>query len=166
MSTNLRNEAEAARMLLDAMALRDEDDDVIETAIEGETSFMEAVDAALLRLTEIEGMAKGIDQAIERLKSRSSRLDAQAARIRSSMLLAIDTVGLKKLERPTATLSLAKSPDKMVVINEESLPARYLVEKTTIAPDKKALLADLKAGVVIVGAELSNGGVQLRINKG
>lgn len=158
----LKPEAEAARMLIAALNIGD-DDDLVETTIEGETGLMEAIDAALLRIVELEAMASGIEDAVDVMKTRQSRMKSGAERLRGSLLLAMDTAGLKKTERPTATLSLAKGADKAIVHAESELPSHFLIEKTTVAPDKKAILAALKAGEDVPGAHMSNGGVNLRI---
>lgn len=158
----LKPEAEAARMLVAALAIGD-DDELVETTIEGETGLMEAIDAALLRIVELEALSAGIDGAVDAMKVRQSRFKSGAERLRGSLLLAMDTAGLKKAERPTATLSLAKAADKLIVHAEEEIPSKYLIEKTSVAPDKKAITAALKAGEMVPGAHLSNGGVQLRI---
>lgn len=161
----LSREAQAAKMLLDAINQKfdGEDEDVALTAVEGETSLLEVIDEALARLVVLNAYQDGIEAAIERMKSRGSRLEVQAERIKSSIMLAMDTVGMKKLERPTATLSLAKAPDKAIITTEADLPSTFLVEKVEIKPDRKAILAALKEGKAIPGAELSNGGVTLRI---
>lgn len=157
-------EAQAAKMLLDAVNERfDADEDAAMTVVEGETTFIEVVDEALERIAEISAHQDGITNVVERMKSRAARLDAQAERIKGAIIMAMDTVGMKKLERPIATLSLAKSPDKAIITNEEALPSSFLVEKTEIKPDRKAILAALKDGAAVPGAELSNGGTSLRI---
>jgi len=161
---HIGREAQAAKILLDAVNERfDTDEDAAMTVVEGETSFLEVVDEALERMAVIDAHQEAIDAAVARMKGRKERLDAQAERIKGSLMMAMDTVGMKKLERPIATLSLAKSPDKVVITNEADLPSTFLVEKTTVYPDKKAILAALKEGAAIPGAELSNGGVSLRI---
>jgi hypothetical protein len=157
-------EAQAAKMLLDSVHQHFCDDaDAAFTVVEGETSLFEVIDEILIRLSEIDAHVDGIRAAGAKLAARSNRLQIQAERLTASLLLAMDTVGLKKLERPAATLSIAKVPDKAVITSEESLPSSFLVEKTEIKPDKKAILAALKEGQTIPGAELSNGGVTLKI---
>ena len=161
---HIGREAQAAKMLLDAVSEKfDDDEDAALTVVEGETSLLEVVDEALERMVILSAYQGGIDEAIKRLRERSGRFEAQSERIKGALTMAMDTVGLKKLERPTATLSLAKSPDKAIITNEVDLPSSFLVEKTTVSPDKKAILAALKTGAAIPGAELSNGGVSLRI---
>lgn len=162
---HIGKEAQAAKILLDAVNERfDADEDAAMTVVEGETSFIEVVDEALERMAVIDAHQEAIDAALARMKGRKERLDAQAERIKGSLMMALDTVGMKKLERPTATLSLARSPDKAIVTSEADLPSSFLVEKTTVSPDRKAILAALKEGAAIPGAELSNGGVSLRIS--
>lgn len=164
---HVAREAQAAKMLLDSVQQSFEDDgDDASTVVDGETSLFEVVDDVLLRLAEIDAHCEGIDMAVASMAARKGRLQAQSARLKSSLLMAMDTIGAKKLERPTATLSLAKVPDKAVITNEEALPSGFLVEKTEIKPDKKAILAALKEGAAVPGAELSNGGMTLRILKG
>lgn len=157
-------EAQAAKMLLDSVHQHFcDDEDAAITVVEGETSLLEVIDEVLVRLTEIDAHCEGIDMAVAKLAARKNRLGAQAERLKSSLLLALDTIEAKKLERPAATISVAKVPDKAVITNEESLPAAYLKEKTEIKPDRKAILDALKAGHAIPGAEMSNGGVTLKI---
>ena len=161
---HIGREAQAAKMLLDAVNEKfDDDEDAALTVVEGETSFLEVIDEALERMVVLSAYQGGIDEAVKRLRERSGRFEAQAERIKGALMMAMDTVGMKKLERPAATLSLAKSPDKAIITNEVDLPSSFLIEKTTVTPDKKAILAALKEGAAISGAELSNGGVSLRI---
>jgi len=157
-------QAQAAKMLLDAVHENfTDDEDAALTVVEGETSLLEVVDEALERIAVIAGYQEGIAAAVERMKGRSSRLEAQAERIKGALLMAMDTVGMKKLERPTATLSIAKAPDKAIITSEADLPSSFLVEKTMVLPDRKAILTALKEGIELPGATLSNGGVSLRI---
>lgn len=160
----LSREAQAAKMLLDSVRADVCDDaDAAYTVVDGETSLFDVMDAILTRLAEIDAHCGGIDVAVAKLAARKNRLAAQAERLRSALMLAMDTIDVKKLERPAATLSIAKVPDKVLITAEEQLPSAFLVERTEIKPDKKAILAALKEGAAVPGAILSNGGVSLRI---
>jgi hypothetical protein len=160
-------QAQAAKLLLDTLHENFTDDaDAAYTIVEGETSLLEVIDKALDRMAAIAAYQEGIDAAVERMKARSSRLEAQSERLKASLLMAMDTIGMKKLERPTATLSVAKVPDKVIVTSEADLPSGFLVEKTTVSPDRKLILQALKDGAELPGALLSNGGVTLRISRG
>lgn len=160
----LSREAQAAKMLLDSVHENFCDDaDAAYTVVDGETSLFDVMDAILTRLAEIDAHCEGIDLAVAKLAARKNRLAAQAERLKSALMLAMDTIDVKKLERPAATLSIAKVPDKVLITAEEQLPSAFLVERTEIKPDKKAILAALKEGAAVPGAILSNGGVSLRI---
>lgn len=160
----LSREAQAAKMLLDSVHQNFCDDaDAALTVVEGETSLLEVIDEVLVRLTEIDAHCEGIDMAVAKLAARKNRLAAQAERMKAALMLAMDIIDVKKLERPAATLSIAKVPDKVIITAEEQLQSVFLVEKTEIKPDKKAILAALKEGAEVPGAILSNGGVTLRI---
>lgn len=162
--THIGQEAQAAKMLLDSLHENFCDDaDAAFTIIHGETSLVEVIDEILERIATIEGYQTGLASAIDKMKARSDRLDVQSSRLKASLMMALDTIGAKKMERPTATLSLAKSPDKAMITNEADLPSGFLVEKTTVSPDRKAILAALKEGATVPGAVLSNGGTSLRI---
>lgn len=165
---HIGEQARVAKELLDAVNVTfdGENDDVALATVEGETSLVDAIDAALERIAVLSAHRDAIKEATAKLDQRSERFGFQIERIKNSVTWAMDTVGMKKLERPTATLSLAKVPDKAVITNEEALPSSFLIEKTTVSPDRKAILGALKAGCAVPGAELSNGGMTLRILKG
>lgn len=159
-------EKEAARSLL--ANIRDvigDDDDALRDAVEGETNLIEALALADERLIEIAALLDGIEVAIKTLKTRADRLESQSERFRAAMMNAMSDLGLKKVELPTATLSLAKSPDSVRIVSEADLPSQYMVEKVEIRPDKKALLDQLKSGASIPGAELANGAPRLTIRR-
>jgi hypothetical protein len=60
-----------------------------------------------------------------------------------------------------ARASIAAAPPSVLVLDEDKIPDNYFkIERTLRRSD---VLADLKVGVVIEGAQLSNGGETLRI---
>ena len=157
--SDLTREAEAARTLI--LNLKDviaDDEGMALDMIEAETGLLEAIDGALQRISDVGSLCEAIDEQMKRLKARKSRLEAQDERIRASLCMALGAAGLKKAERPLATLSLRSVPPKVIITNEADLPSQFLVEKTTITPDKKAIADALKDGAKVAGAELSNGG--------
>lgn len=71
------------------------------------------------------------------------------------------------LKFPEFAINMQKMPQTCEITNSESLPAEYLrtipaVAEST-APDKKKILADLKEGVVIAGAALSQVAYKLTV---
>ena len=157
-SYTLSREAEAAKLLLSSLeAVIGDDEEAKAGTIEGETNFNEAMQAAVDRIAYCTELVAGIEARQERLAARKTRIDQQGERIRASLLRAMETLDLTKFECSQATLSLRKVPPKAIITNDVLLPTMYLVEKTTITPDKKAILDALKGGVNVPGAELSNG---------
>lgn len=161
----LQNEGEAARALLASIRSVVGDDDVaMQDAVEGETSLIEAVDASLDRLAEIEALNEAISSLVKSYKERADRLDNQAEQIRTAISVAMTTAGLRKLERPAGTLSLRAVPPKAIITSEVDLPSKFFIEQ---APklDRKAVLDALKSGEKIPGAELSNGSETISIRR-
>jgi len=156
-------QGEVARSLLaNIKDVIGDDEEMALTAVEGETSLVEAISEAVDRVAEIAALEEAIAIQQKALSTRKDRLGNQAERIRAAVLSAMGQADLKKLELPRATLSRKASPLKVIITNEADLPSAFLIEKTELRPDKKALMDALKAGAV-PGAELSNGGEQLAV---
>lgn len=161
-SRNLKVNAESARVLM--LNLRDilaDDETAKSDAIEGETSLMEAIDVAVARLGELDCHKDALKAHIDALKSRLARFENQGEMIRAALASAIGMSGLRKIERPSATLSLRAVAASVRVIEEADIPSAFWKPQ---APklDKSSLLKALKEGPV-AGAELSNGGETIAI---
>lgn len=162
----LDREAEAARSLLDN--IRDvigDDEDAAADAVEGQTGLKEAVISASERLAEIEAIVAAISLRRERLGARASRLSAQSEAIRTALSAALDYAGVKKMELPSATLSLKATPPKVIVTDEASIPTEFW-KRGEPKLDRGALLKALKDEREIPGAALSNGGITIQIREG
>lgn len=161
-SRRLDIEAEAAKALLANLADVTAEDEVLAAdMIEGETGFMEAVDAALSRLQELDAHQDAIKAQQDALKARKDRFANQADMIRAALASAMGMADLKKIERPTGTISLRAVPPSAVIVNEADIPSEYWVRQDPKL-DKRALLSALKDGPVS-GATLSNGGATISV---
>ena len=159
-------EGEAARVLLAYIKdIVGDDEEMTLTAIEGETSFLEAVDAALARIAEVTAHAEAIAAQALALRDRKERFLYQGECIRTALHVALEQAGLRKLERPQATLSVRAVPAKAEILDEAAIPVKFWKEQ---APklDKKAVLEALKAKEDVPGASLSNGGETIAIRFG
>lgn len=160
---NIEIEAAEARKLLAAIAeCIDGDEEAAHDAIEGETGLLEAFDRALVRMQEIDILTVGIEAHMERLRARKERLAQQEERLRAVIFSAMKMVGLKKAERPLATLSIGKTRQSVIVEDVGQLPV-WLKSLGPWVPDKKAIGDTIKAGGVVSGAYLSPVGEQLNI---
>ena len=159
----LSKEAAAARaLLLSCKEALGDDEQAIADTVEGETNLVEAIGAAVMRLNELAAHSDGLGAYIKAMHERVDRFEAQTDRIRQAIANAMDAGGLKKVELPHATLSLRAAAEKLGAVNEADIPARFFVDQ---APklDRRALLAELKAGTLIPGASLANGAPSLSV---
>lgn len=160
---SLKLETDAAQALLRSLGtLANEDEDIKITAIEGETNLFEALDVGLVQYHEDCALAKAIKEQEERLAGRRKRLEARAENIKTALLAALTAAGIPKLARPAATLTVAQKPRQLVVHKETEIPPRYWTTPAP-SPDKRAILADLRAGIEVDGCGLDNGGEGLQI---
>lgn len=116
----------------------------------------------LLRATvHAEAMAGAAADQIEAIRGRQERYKRRAAAMRTTVFAIMDITGQKRVELPDVTVSIAAGSPSAVITDEEALPEEYV--RTKREPNKSAILADLKVGVVIAGAQLSNGTPRLML---
>lgn len=153
----LRYEISEAQALLSSLAdIVGDDDELAASTVEGETNLVEALNRAVNRTVELDGLIGGIAVMIDSARERKTRLEAQKARIRDLICIAMETAGMKKLETPLVTVSLKKVPPSLIVTSEADIPSSFWKQPPPTL-DKRELLAALKDGP-IAGAHLSNGG--------
>lgn len=162
----IQNEQTLAAGLLASIreTVRD-DDEAIHDAVEGETNLFEAIDAGLERLSEIDGLLVGLSKVMEKLKLREGRFKRQQEAIRTAICVAMEAAEIKKVERPTATVTRKAVAPTAIITDETLLPSAYFsVPKTPDPkPDKRLILSALKDGEEVPGAELSNGSETIQI---
>jgi hypothetical protein len=151
-----RHKVAALLAALEAAGLAD-DDDIITDSIEGETNAMEAVSNLLRRIGESESMMDGLQAYIKALQDRKARVQDRTTSMRKAILGFMSEFGIKKIERPEATVSMGAgqqsvgySPD----FDARSLPPVF--QKVTVEADKAKVKEALKAGEVIPGCWLTN----------
>lgn len=167
LTRDLAFQREHARRLLDAMAEEiGGDEDVRAGTIEGETNLFEVVDKAVARMTELDGMIAGCIQTIDMVKERSARFERQGDRIRDALRNVMVELGLQKMERPVATLSLRKASPSLQVIDEQQVPETFWRTKIEKVLDKRLINTALKDGAEVPGCTLKNGEPVLSIRFG
>jgi hypothetical protein len=156
-------EAQAARDLLTAYKdIIGEDAEFAADVVEGQTDFVEIVDHILNQEGEDAALVEAIQDRINKLSTRALNINARIEKRRGLLITALQMAGLKSLRCPVATISLRATPQKAIVTQEDRIPEEFLVPRDPTI-DRRALLAALKEGRKIPGAELSNGGVSLSI---
>lgn len=155
-SRELHAQGEAARVLL--LNIRDvvgDDEELIDTAVEGETDLKDVISAAVDRLDELNGHQESLDARIEALKARRNRFEGQAERIKAAIHVAMGQAELRKLELPQATIGVRAVPPKAEIIDESMIPSKFW-KPSDPKLDRKAVLDALKAKEDVPGATLSN----------
>lgn len=130
--------------------------------LDGETDAAEIADRLLAELAEAEAMAEAIRAQEADMKARRHRFDMRGEAFRRQLLNLLDAVGEKKIERPRATVSRRAGLQSVQITDEAAIPSQLC--KTTIAPDKAAIKAQLMAGETVPGAQIVTGedGVTVR----
>jgi hypothetical protein len=159
----LRRETEAARELLKSIAeTLGDDQELIETTIEGETGLMEALERAVNRVMAIDGLLTGIKAQKDNLTKRQERLEAQKDILRTTICAAMEIAGKRRLELAVCTVTAKAVPPKLIINDEADIPSDFW-KPSDPKLDKAALLAALKDKKQIPGATLSNGSSTIAI---
>ena len=156
-------EAQAVLALRESLAAVDPDDEaLLLDSIEGETSLFEVVDALLAQMAADKAMVRGVGAVISDLEARGERFAKRIERARALIEQAMSIAELDKIERPAATLSLARRAPKVEIIQESEIPAEFW-KVGDPKLDKKAVGDALKEGRTVPGACLSNAAPTLSI---
>jgi len=158
-------EATLAR-LRDAGEIDIETDEAALLALLGEpgveiTRLLERIVSAAL---EAESHAMAAANRINAITSRKRRFERMAETWRGTALAMMDALGMKTHVGGEFTVTMAGGMPQVVITDEALLPEEYW--RITRAPELRAIRADLAEGVVIPGADLSNGPPYLKVKKG
>lgn len=161
-ANELHRQSEAARDLIDA--IRSDDAELNHDMIEGETSFLEAITAAIDEIDECEIIAEGCKAKENQIADRRRRTEARKERLRTLIEQAMLIADMQTVRLPIATLSVSKLPPKPVIVDEASVPAEYWKQPEPVL-DKSAVNAAIKDGAEIPGVSMTNGSTSLKIRR-
>lgn len=126
-------------------ALRDTMD-----AINGELE--DKADGYAKVIRELEAEEAGLDAEIKRLQARKSAVSGNKGRIKDALESAMRETGKLKFKTALFSFRIQKNPPSVAILSE-NIPLDYLVVPDP-QPDKKRILAELKAGATFDWAEL------------
>lgn len=115
--------------------------------------FEDKLESCAVYVKNLDAEANAIKDEETRLAQRRKSLESRIDYMKKYMLDCMTMADVRKVDTPKALISLRESKS-VNVIDPSLLPTKYLVTKHEVNPDKKALLADLKQGEEITGAEL------------
>ena len=137
---------------IDEAALRD--------TLEGlEGSIQIKAQSVAATIANMDAWADTVADAAEKLATRANRYRSRAAWLKSYLLSNMQQAGITKIETAELVASVRKNPASVAVLDESLVPDAYKVQPE-LPPkrvDKKAILADLKAGVDVPGCALQQG---------
>lgn len=160
----LAREASAARDLIKELRGDNFDEETTHDTAEGETSIMEAIDAALSEMDECSAIVAGCNAQCEVYQFRAAKFSARAERIRGLIEQAMVIADLPTVKRPTATISVKKTPPKPMVLDESLIPSQFFKPQPPKL-DKAAINEAIKSGKTVAGVQMDNGGISLQIRR-
>ena len=141
----------------------DLDTETFMDTLDGVTDAADIADRMIADMLAAEAMGEAIRGEISDLTARRDRYDARKDAFRRQLLSLLDATGEKKMERPRATISRRAGLPSVQITDEAAIPSQLC--KTTVAPDKAAIKAQLLAGETVPGAQIVMGadGVTVRV---
>ena len=103
-----------------------------------------------------ESMADAAAERIAAMSERLKRFKARAQTMRATAFAVMDATGLRKLELEDVTASVRNGTPSVEITDLDLVPEIYIETVVTRKADKRTLLAVMKDGAVVPGAELSN----------
>jgi hypothetical protein len=131
------------------------DEQTLADTLEGLTDLYEMIAAVARSALVDEAMVAGLKGHMRDLQDRMQRITDRAASRRRIARDAMLNVDVKKIKAPDFTLSVRPGTAAVTVFDEAAIPEVYWKPRDPVL-DRVGLLSDLKAGVAIAGARLSN----------
>lgn len=131
------------------------DEETLGDTLEGITNLHEMIAAVVRSALVDHALQSGLRSRIEDMKDRLTRLEERGDKKRRLALEAMTEAGLPKLVEADFTASLRSGSPALVVVTEEDIPCEYWVPQPAKL-DRQTILSELKRGVEIPGAHLSN----------
>ena len=141
-----------------------EDDPALIDSLDGETNVTEAIAKVIRSAEDDRAMAAALKIRMAEMGERAARLEARIEHKREIAAKAMDQCGLKRVEAPDFTASLAQGKPKVIITDETALEAAYLFTPAP-KPDKTKIAEHLKGGCIVPGATLSNSPPHLTVRR-
>lgn len=94
-----------------------------------------------------------INAEIDRLQDLKKSRTKVIEKLKNNLSVAMQVFGVDKIESPVLKISFRAS-ESVEIDDLDSIPAKFMVTKTTIQPDKPTIKAAIKAGELIIGAHI------------
>lgn len=143
----------------------DPDETAFLDTLDGETDAVTIADLLIAKMLDDEALVEAMDVQLKALADRKARLYRRQSTAKEAIGALLDAMGLKKLERPRATVSRRAGSMSVRITDEASIPSQLCTVKTITSPDKAAIRRQIEAGEAVPGAELVRGedGLSVRV---
>ena len=138
-------------------------EEVINDTLEGLQGELQVKAQSVARfIANQDAMADAIDNAAAAMAVRAKRLRSRTEYLRNYLLVNMQAAGIQKLDSPELVVQVKKNPPAVVVFDEASVPAEFMVTPAPPPPppprpNKAAIKDALKSGVEVPGCRLEQG---------
>ena len=126
--------------------------DCLEGQSEGDP--FDVLDRVIRAAIHAGSMADAAKRRADEISARAARYARRRDNLRAAAFAALDALGIRKHERPDFVASVRAGTASVQITDGDAVPAAYTRSVKVI--DKAAILAALKTGAEVPGAELSN----------
>ena len=147
-------------LLLERYPELKEDEDLKNDMLEGSTDFHETMEKLLRRTQDSIYLAQACQDAERDIHDRRKRFEKRVEFGRELMKRLMEAADIRKLEFPTATLSIMQTAPQVVILNEYEIPDDFMRIKKE---PNKTLLKEMLEKMDVPGVTLSNGGTAIVI---
>jgi hypothetical protein len=133
----------------------DLDEQTLADTVEGLTDLHEIIAAIIRSALHDEALAEGLKFRLDEMQTRQARLKDRASKRRQIARDVMVETQIKKIIAPEFTVSLRPGSPALVVVDESAIPDAFW-EPRQPRLNRQTLLAELRQGVAVAGAELSN----------
>lgn len=103
---------------------------------------------------QLEAECAAFDAEIKRMTDRKHIIERHIDRLKAAQVDFMQATGQRKVAAGTFTITMRENKSVRVV-DQDAIPASFITEKPAVyQPDKKAILAALKAGESVPGCEI------------
>jgi hypothetical protein len=105
-------------------------------------------------IRNLEATAASIKEAEAAMAARRKALEKRAMHLQERLKTGMEIAGVSELSCPYFSIKIKKNPPAIDIWDEKQIPQKYLVQAPPPPPsiDKKAIKADIDAGVDVPGA--------------
>jgi hypothetical protein len=128
--------------------------DINELLPEETAAVQDAIVGVLRAAKEADALSSAAAAMELDIAQRKVRFRVRTERLRGIAFAAMDALGIKKMELPDMTVSIQAGRPSLQITDEKTIPDQYWRVKREL--DRTLIASELKEGVVIEGAELSN----------